>query len=122
MGALTTHILDTSGGRPAAGVAIRLYRLNDPQKDGAQKTLIHETHSNDDGRCDAPLLEGEGFLPGVYELVFAIGAYFDARGVALPEPKFLDEVVLRVGIADRDAHYHVPLLVSPFGYSTYRGS
>jgi 5-hydroxyisourate hydrolase len=78
--------------------------------------------TNGDGRCDKPLLEGEALKPGSYDIVFKAGDYFDALGLTLPDPKFLDEVVIRFGISDSDAHYHVPLLLSPFGYSTYRGS
>ena len=115
MGRLTTHVLDTAAGRPAAGLALRLTRP-------PGTAPIIETVTNPDGRCDAPLLEGAELLPGTYELVFHAGAYFDRLGLSLPEPKFLDEVVIRFGIADADAHYHVPLLISPYGYSTYRGS
>lgn len=117
MGRLTTHILDTARGLPGAGVAIVLYRI----ENGARRELCRR-QSNADGRCDAPLLEGAALLPGVYELDFAIGDYFAAAGIALPEPRFLDVVTLRVGIADAGAHYHVPLLASPWSYSTYRGS
>lgn len=112
-GRLTTHVLDTAAGRPAAGVALSLFR------DGA---AVARAVTNADGRCDAPLLAGAALVAGRYELVFAVGAYFRAAGVALPEPAFLDEVPVRFGIADPAAHYHVPLLVSPYGYSTYRGS
>ena len=115
MGALTTHVLDTSGGKPAAGVLIDLYRL-----DGDAESLSSAIN-NEDGRCPEPLLDGEDFIPGEYELVFHAGDYFRALGAALPDPAFLDHVVIRFGIAD-DTHYHVPLLISPFGYSTYRGS
>lgn len=115
-GRLTTHILDTAGGRPAAGVSIRLFRLTD----GARE-LLCETVSDADGRCPAPLLAGEAFQPGRYEIVFQVGAYFQARGAAV-EPAFLDEVPIRFGVARAGEHYHVPLLISPYGYSTYRGS
>ncbi len=117
MGRLTTHVLDTSAGRPAAGVRVELYRLGD----GGRERLADVT-TNDDGRCDAPLLEGDGFRTGEYELCFHAGAYFQSAGVALPEPTFLDTVPIRFGIAEAGQHYHVPLLISPFGYSTYRGS
>ena len=117
MGRLTTHILDTAHGRPGAGIAIRLYRL-----DGAARTLIDTRTSNGDGRCDAPLLEGDALQAGVYELDFAAGDYFAARGLALATPRFVDVITLRFGISDTAAHYHVPLLVSPYSYSTYRGS
>ncbi len=114
MGKLTTHVLDTANGCPAAGMAVRLYG-----EDGA---LIKSLQLNSDGRADAPLLEGEALKPGRYRLVFAVAAYFRARGEALPEPAFLDEVPLDFGIADAAGHYHVPLLASPWSYSTYRGS
>jgi len=114
MGKLTTHVLDTASGCPAAGMAVRLY--------DASGALIKSLTLNSDGRADAPLLEGEALQPGRYRLVFAVAAYFRARGVALPEPAFLDEVPLDFGIADTAGHYHVPLLASPWSYSTYRGS
>ena len=118
MGRLTTHVLDTMKGGPAAGVAVTLHRLH---PDGRREALI-ECVTNADGRTDRPMLAGDGFQPGVYELGFAIGAYFRASGAALPEPAFLDIVPLRFGVADADGHYHVPLLASPWSYSTYRGS
>ena len=114
---LTTHVLDTSLGRPGSGIAVALTRLG---PDGS-RTLVAEAVTNADGRCDAPLMAGDAFAIGEYELVLAAGAYFDAMGIDLQEPKFLGDVVLRFGIAER-THYHVPLLLSPFGYSTYRGS
>lgn len=117
MGRLTTHILDTAHGRPAAGVGIELRRCA-----GARVRTLGHFRSNADGRCDAPLLEGEALQPGTYELIFAIGDYFAGLGLHLPEPRFLDHVHLRFGISDAGAHYHVPLLVSPWAYSTYRGS
>lgn len=117
MGRLTTHVLDTSAGRPAAGIAISLSRL----EPGAPVRLT-ETVTNSDGRCDTPLLEGDAFAAGRYELVFAAGAFFRSRGVALADPAFLDDVIIRFGIAAPNEHYHVPLLISPYGYSTYRGS
>jgi len=117
MGRLTTHILDTASGRPAEGVRIELDRI-----DGARRQRLAEAVTNADGRCDAPILQGAAFVAGVYELTFHAGAYFDAQGLALPEPKFLDQVPIRFGIADAGAHYHVPLLISPFACSTYRGS
>ncbi len=117
MGRLTTHVLDTSLGRPGKGLKIELFRL-----EGAERTKLRDAIANDDGRCDAPLLEGADFRPGSYELIFHAGAYFEAAGLDLPAVKFLDQVPIRFGIADRDAHYHVPLLLSPYGYSTYRGS
>ena len=116
MGKLTTHVLDTARGCPAAGVGVALYRL-DPER----RLLVRAT-TNADGRLDAPLLDGGDFGVGVYELVFAAGDYFRAAGVELPRPPFVDEAVIRFGIAEGQAHYHVPLLVSPWAYSTYRGS
>jgi 5-hydroxyisourate hydrolase len=113
MTGLTTHVLDTTHGRPAAGVALRLIR------DG--KVLV-SARTNADGRCDAPLLTAETVAVGPYRLEFEIGAYFRAAGMDLPDPAFLETVGLEFCIADPSAHYHVPLLVSPFGYSTYRGS
>jgi 5-hydroxyisourate hydrolase len=120
MGRLTTHVLDTMHGCPASGVAIALYRL-DAQGRPAGEAVASRT-TNADGRCDAPLLEGAGLTAGTYELRFQVGAYFRARGVALPEPAFLDEVPIRFGVHDAAGHYHVPLLVSPYAFSTYRGS
>jgi 5-hydroxyisourate hydrolase len=117
MGRLTTHVLDTAHGRPGAGMRVRLYR-----KDGAEYVLQKELATNADGRCDAPLLEAAGFTPGRYRLVFSAGAYFAAQGLRLPQPAFVDEVTLDFGVADANAHYHVPLLVSPYSYATYRGS
>ena len=117
MGRLTTHVLDTMNGCPAAGMAVSLYRL-----DGPGATLLKELTLNDDGRADQPLLIDAALLPGRYRLVFGVLPYFRGRGVVLPEPAFLDEVPLDFGIADATLHYHVPLLVSPFSYSTYRGS
>ena len=113
MSGLTTHVLDTMHGRPAAGVTLRLKR------DG--EALV-EAVTNIDGRCDKPLLANGSLPPGVYRLEFDIGDYFRDLGVALPEPAFLDTVVIDFGVAENAGHYHVPLLVSPFGYSTYRGS
>ncbi|PXW27669.1 hydroxyisourate hydrolase [Paraburkholderia caballeronis] len=118
MGKLTTHVLDTANGRPGAGIRIELHAL----ASGDARRLLKTTVTNQDGRCDAPLLEGEAFVAGEYELVFHAGDYFAATGAALPQPRFVDRVVLRFGVADADAHYHVPLLVSPWSYSTYRGS
>jgi 5-hydroxyisourate hydrolase len=116
-GRLTTHVLDTAAGRPAAGVRIELYRLS-----ATGREALCEAVTNDDGRCDAPLLTGEAFGPGRYELVFHAGAYFRASGVTLQDPAFLDEVPIRFGVARAGEHYHVPLLIAPYGYSTYRGS
>lgn len=116
-GWLTTHILDTARGQPAAGVRITLYRL-----EGASRSLLAETVTNADGRTDAPMLTGAAFRTGLYELVFAAGDYLRATGQVAGETLFLDEIPLRFGIGDAGAHYHVPLLLSGFGYSTYRGS
>jgi 5-hydroxyisourate hydrolase len=117
MGRLTTHVLDTANGRPGHGIRITLYRNL-----GERYALITDATTNADGRCDAPLLEGAAFTQGRYRLVFAVGEYFSRNGIALPDPPFVDEVVLDFGVADAVAHYHVPLLVSPWSYSTYRGS
>ena len=117
MGKLTTHVLDTAHGRAGAGMRVRLSRIEDNVR------IEHVAFvTNADGRCDAPLLEGDALLPGIYELDFAVGDYFADLGVDLPTPRFLDIVTLRVGISDAAAHYHVPLLCSPWSYSTYRGS
>jgi 5-hydroxyisourate hydrolase len=118
MGRLTTHVLDTALGRPAAGIAIALYRV----VPAGGRDKLGEFVTNADGRCDRPLLEGADFAAGTYELTFAAGAYFDRMGQKLPDPKFLDEVTIRFGIASPEQHYHVPLLLSPYAYSTYRGS
>jgi 5-hydroxyisourate hydrolase len=117
MGRLTTHVLDTARGLPAAGIKLVLYRRQDDQY-----VAIGNAVTNADGRCDRPLLEGSDFTMGRYRLVFAMGIYFSKAGFALPEPPFVDEVALDFGIADATAHYHVPLLASPWSYSTYRGS
>lgn len=116
MGRLTTHVLDTAHGRPAGGVRIGLYAATAPLH------AIASAETNTDGRCDDPLLDGADFKEGVYELAFHVGDYFRDAGVILPNPPFLDVVIIRFGISAADQHYHVPLLVSPFGYSTYRGS
>jgi 5-hydroxyisourate hydrolase len=123
VGKLTTHILDTSAGKPAANVRIEIFEI--VESDGGaplRGRRLAAAVTNADGRCDAPLLEGDAFRLGHYELAFAIGDYFAQTGAALPEPKFFDIVPIRFGISDAGAHYHVPLLVSPYGYSTYRGS
>lgn len=118
MGRLSTHVLDTANGTPARHVTIRLYRLAD---DGTRLHLV-STKTNEDGRTDTPLLTGEAFAPGFYEIEFHIGAYFTALGaIATPTP-FLDVIPVRFAISEADAHYHVPLLASPYGYTTYRGS
>jgi 5-hydroxyisourate hydrolase len=115
MGQLTTHILDTANGTPAAGVDIRLYTLD------GDRSLCAAAVTNEDGRTGHPLVEGDAMTAGTYEIEFDIGAYFRAKGVGASEPAFLDTVVIRVSL-NADEHYHVPLLVSPWSYSTYRGS
>ncbi len=116
MGRLTTHVLDTAAGAPAHGLRIELWRLA-----GHDEHLKTEV-TNDDGRVDGALLEGGDFTVGTYELRFHAGDYLRANGTALADPAFLDVIPIRFGIADAGAHYHVPLLLSPYGYSTYRGS
>ena len=117
MGKLSTHVLDITQGKPGAGVTVQLYAV-----EVGVKTLLKTEVTNQDGRCNAPLLEGADFKTGCYELVFAAGDYFDAQGLALPTPKFIDRVTLAFGVADATQNYHVPLVVSPWAYSTYRGS
>ncbi|HYD93847.1 MAG TPA: hydroxyisourate hydrolase [Noviherbaspirillum sp.] len=117
MGKLSTHVLDVTLGKPGAGVMVELYAV-----EATARTLLCSTVTNQDGRCDAPLLQGEDMRAGQYELVFAAGDYFAARGVQLPEPRFLDRVIIAFGIADPTQNYHVPLVMSPWSYSTYRGS
>ena len=109
MGRLTTHVLDTAGGRPAAGVRYELYAL------GGRRRRVAAGQTNADGRADAPLLEGAALVAGRYEIVFRVGAYFG-------QAPFLDDVPVRFAVADAGQHYHVPLLVSPWSYTTYRGS
>jgi 5-hydroxyisourate hydrolase len=116
-GRLTTHVLDTAGGRPAAGVHIELARLTP-----AGRQPVCAATTNRDGRCDGPLLAGDDFAPGRYELTFHVGAYFRGQGLAVGEPAFLEEVPVRFAVARAGEHYHVPLLIAPYGYSTYRGS
>lgn len=115
-GRLTTHVLDTAAGRPAAGVRIELWRLD------AEPRRLKSVATNADGRCDAPLLAGDELLAGRYELRFHVADYFRGAGVALADSPFLDVVPIAFGIADAGAHYHVPLLIAPYAYSTYRGS
>ncbi|SHJ39630.1 hydroxyisourate hydrolase [Aureimonas altamirensis] len=115
-GRLTTHVLDTATGRPAAGMRIELFRL-----DGDSRVHLKTVVTNDDGRCDGPILSGADFSTGVYELLFHAGDYLKSTAPGLSEPLFLDRVPIRFGMAEA-AHYHVPLLISPFSYSTYRGS
>ena len=117
MGRLTTHVLDTARGTPGSGIEVRLYRAG-PRGYEIVKSMV----TNADGRGDAPLLEGAAMLAGRYRLVFGAAAYFRRIGTLLADPPLVDEVTLDFGIADVDAHYHVPLLFSPWSYSTYRGS
>ncbi len=116
MGRLTTHVLDTATGKPAAGLTVELYRL------GTTPERVTVVTTNKDGRIDGPVIEGAAFGAGVYELRFHAGDYLRKAGATLPDPPFLDIVPIRFGIASPDEHYHVPLLISPYGYSTYRGS
>jgi 5-hydroxyisourate hydrolase len=116
MGQLTTHVLDTSAGLPAAGIRIQLHELA-----AAGAKLLAATTTGNDGRCAAPLLSGGSFRSGRYALTFHVAEYFLARGVPMPAPPFLEEVVVRIGIAQPSEHYHVPLLISPWSYSVYRG-
>jgi 5-hydroxyisourate hydrolase len=115
MGKLTTHVLDTASGRPGGGIGVKLYALED------ERRLVASAVTNDDGRTDAPLMEGQTWRAGTYELEFAVGPYFRDTGGNISAVPFLDDVVVRVNLDDDD-HYHVPLLVSPWSYSTYRGS
>jgi 5-hydroxyisourate hydrolase len=117
MGKLSTHVLDTAHGKPGAGVKVELYAV-----DGGQRTLLKQDSTNNDGRCNTPLLEGDTLRAGQYELVFAAGDYFAAQGVTLPSPRFIDRVTIAFGVADPSQNYHVPLVVTPWSYSTYRGS
>jgi 5-hydroxyisourate hydrolase len=117
MGRLSTHVLDTALGKPAAGVKIMLYRVS-----GNSHKKIAEVVTNADGRTDAPLLVGEALTAGSYELVFCAGEYLRRTGQAGEGTLFLDEIPIRFGVPDAEQHYHVPLLISPFAYSTYRGS
>ena len=115
-GYLTTHVLDTAQGCPGKGIKIDLYRIS-----GDSRIFVRSLVTNSDGRTDSHILPADEFETGTYELEFHVGAYFDEAGTSLPDPKFLDVVPLRFGLSE-EAHYHVPLLVSPFSYSTYRGS
>lgn len=116
-GYLTTHVLDTASGKPASGMAITLYRDNSGNLEKLKSVV-----TNEDGRCDGPILSEAEFAVGIYELHFMAGDYLKTQGGELPNPLFLNVVPIRFGMADKDSHYHVPLLISPFGYSTYRGS
>lgn len=115
MGKLTTHVLDTAAGRPGGGIGVKLFSMENGRH------LVASAVTNEDGRTDGPLLEGDTFHSGVYELEFSIGQYFREMKAGQAEPPFLDDVVVRVTLAGDD-DYHVPLLVSPWSYSTYRGS
>ena len=117
MGRLTTHVLDTAKGCPAEGIGIDLFRLT-----GDARQKLTSVVTNDDGRIDGPILADSDFAVGTYELIFKAGDYLRASGAPITDPAFLDEIVIRFGISEGDAHYHVPLLLSPYGYSTYRGS
>lgn len=117
MGRLSTHVLDTARGKPAAGIVIRLYFCN-----SSERSLLKSVSTNADGRTDEPLLQGADLRAGIYELVFSTGAYHRAQTEALDSPPFLDEITVRFGVSNPAANYHVPLLLSPYGYSTYRGS
>ena len=116
MGRLTTHVLDTARGQPAGGLILELWSMS------AQPVLIKTAVTNGDGRVEQPLLSGDEFAAGCYELRFFAGDYLRRAGAVLPQPPFFDVVPIRFGIADPAQHYHVPLLLSPYGYSTYRGS
>ena len=115
MGKLTTHILDTAGGKPGSNVEIDLYCLNETRR------FVKNVCTNEDGRTAEPLLSGDAFEPGIWELVFKVGEYYRRNGSSSVKPAFLEDVVIRFTLTE-DAHFHVPLLVSPYGYSTYRGS
>ncbi len=117
-GRLTTHVLDITRGRPAANLTIELHRIHP----SGEATMIKIVQTDPEGRTSSPLLQGDELQIGTYEIVFAVGDYFGTQGDATSNPPFLDRVPIRFGISDPDAHYHVPLLVSPWSYSTYRGS
>ncbi|HXB21660.1 MAG TPA: hydroxyisourate hydrolase [Candidatus Solibacter sp.] len=117
MGRLSTHVLDTAQGKPAAGVAVRLYACN-----GDDRRLLKSAVTNADGRTTEPLLQGNDLHAGIYELVFSAGDYHRTQNEMLDAPSFLNEIVVRFGVSDPVANYHVPLLLSPYGYTTYRGS
>jgi 5-hydroxyisourate hydrolase len=118
MGHLSTHVLDTMNGCPAAGMAVKLQRLHGDSAETIRTLILNADGRNPEG----PLLDAAAMASGRYRLLFSVAAYFRGRGVELPEPPFIDEVQLDFGIAEADGHYHVPLLVSPWSYSTYRGS
>lgn len=114
---LSTHVLDTSRGMPAAGVMVQVHMVR-----GTDRAAVATATTNGDGRTDEPLLSGDRLDTGIYELTFHVGDYFRRAGSTLTDPPFLDVVVVRIGIADAAGSYHVPLLISPYGYSTYRGT
>jgi 5-hydroxyisourate hydrolase len=116
-GRLTTHVLDTARGKPAGGVRIQLFRVT-----GMKHTKIAEATTNADGRTDGPMLQGDKFSAGIYELVFFAGDHLRATGQGAGDVLFLDQIPIRFGVPDADQHYHVPLLISPYSYGTYRGS
>lgn len=120
-GRLTTHVLDTAQGRPAAHMQVELWYLG-AHGENEERRLVKTTHTNADGRTDEPLLADGALVLGIYELIFNVEAYFATQALDLPTPPFLTRVPLRFGVADAAAHYHVPLLTSPWAYSTYRGS
>ena len=117
MGRLTTHVLDTTHGLPGAEIKVELYKVNESSTEKLATVI-----TNSDGRTDAPILAGNDFRPGKYQLAFYVADYYKSKGVELDGVPFLDDVVIRFGLDDPDAHYHVPLLVSPYSFSTYRGS
>ncbi len=117
MGRLTTHVVDMAHGRPAAGMTVELAKI-----DGDSRHVVTRETTNAQGRCDKPLLDGDDFRTGVWELSFHVAKYYSARDVPLTDPPFLDVVTIRFGVADAEQHYHVPLLVTPWSHSTYRGS
>lgn len=116
MGKLTTHVLDTAQGKPAAGLKIELFSLT------GQRSLVKSVLTNDDGRCDAPLLDDSDRIEGEWELLFYVAEYFQGQDVDMGDPPFLNQVPVRFGMNGKEQHYHVPLLVSPWSYTTYRGS
>ena len=118
VGYLTTHVLDTAQGIPASQITIQVWRLKTDKGD----VLLKTTHTEENGRTEEPLLAGKEFAVGIYEVVFQVGAYFSSQQVVVTDPPFLNEIPIRFTIVDPDAHYHVPLLVSPWAYSPYRGS
>lgn len=117
MGNISTHVLDTMHGRAANGMYFELYRVTE-----GKRNLLCQQHTNADGRSSKALLSDEEMKAGIYELIFHAGDYFKAQGVQLAQPSFIDQVILRFGIADSNQNYHVPLIVTPWTYSTYRGS